>query len=43
MDKKIIEAVESLTEEQLTLFLAYLLDIEDSREGLPYSDRRENQ
>ena len=43
MDKKIIEAVESLTEKQLNLFLAYLLDIADSQEGLPYSDRTENQ
>ena len=40
MDAKVVEAVESLTEEQLTLFLAFLQGISDSQEELPCSDRR---
>ena len=43
MDAKVVEAVESLTEEQLTLFLAFLQGISDSQTELPCSDRTGKQ
>ena len=39
MDDKIVEMIESLDEEQLNLFLAYLQDISCSQSGLECSDR----
>lgn len=43
MDRSVVEAVESLSEEQLNLFLAYLQGILHSQEELPCSDRSEKQ
>lgn len=40
MDEWIVKAVESLSEKQLNLFLAFLQGISDSQEELPCSDRR---
>lgn len=38
MEREIVEMVKSLSEEQLNLFLAFLQDISDNQEELPYSD-----
>ena len=43
MDEWIVKAVESLSEKQLNLFLAFLQGISDSQEVLPCSDLTEMQ
>ena len=43
MDEWIVKTVESLSEKQLSLFLAFLRGISDSQEEPPCSDLKEKQ